>query len=105
MRMRTMIVLIGAAAALSACARDLPADSQAYVKSVEQSPAYHDGYVAGCETADLSHDRQKIHRDEARYQNDPDYRLGWTAAADNCHDTVFTPSTGRPTNAAIPNVY
>jgi len=102
--MRAMLILF-AAAALAACARQLPSDTQAYVKGVQSSPAYHDGYVDGCETADYSHDRQKFRRDEARFQNDPEYRLGWTAASENCHDTVFTPSTGRPTNSAIPNVY
>jgi hypothetical protein len=61
--------------------------------------------VEGCETADYAHDRQKMRRDEDKYQNDPEYRLGWTAATDDCHDTVFTPSTGRPTNSAIPNLY
>jgi hypothetical protein len=102
--MRAISILI-AAAALCACARQLPSDTQAYVKGVQSSAAYHDGYVDGCETADYSHDRQKFRRDEARFQNDPEYRLGWTAGSDNCHDTVFTPSTGRPTNSAIPNVY
>ena len=74
-------------------------------KACRKAPAYHDGYVDGCETADYSHDRQKFRRDEARFQNDPDYRLGWVAGTENCRDTVFTPSTGRPTNSAIPNVY
>jgi len=103
--MRTMIVFTGAVTLVSACARDVPKDTAAYVKSVETSPSFHDGYVAGCDTADLAHERQKIHRDEARFENDPDYRLGWTQGSENCHDTVFTPSTGRPTNSAIPNVY
>jgi hypothetical protein len=102
--MRTVIVFSGAVTA-AACARELPKDTAAYVKSVQSSPAYHQGYVDGCETADYSHDRQKFRRDEARFQNDPEYRLGWTAGSENCHDTVFTPSTGRPTNSAIPNVY
>ncbi len=103
--MRTVIVLSGAVTVVSACARDLPKDSVAYVKAVQSSPSYHDGYVDGCQTADYSHDRQKMRRDEDRFQNDPNYRLGWTAGSENCHDTVFTPSTGRPTNSAIPNVY
>lgn len=103
--MRTMIVFTGAVTVVSACARDVPSDTKAYVQSVMSSPSYHDGYVDGCETADLTHERQKMRRDEARFQNDPNYRLGWTAGSEHCHDTVFTPSTGRPTNSAIPNVY
>ena len=102
--MRNALLLI-AAVSLCACARDLPSDTRSYVKGVQTSAAYHEGYVDGCETADYSHDRQKMRRDEDKFQNDPEYRLGWTAASDDCHDTVFTPSTGRPSNSAIPNVY
>lgn len=99
------LVLIAGAIALAGCARDLPEDTQAYVKSVQMSAAYHDGYKQGCETADYSHDRQKSQRDENRFDNDPDYRLGWTAGADNCHDTVFTPSNGDPNKGHAGNLF
>ncbi|HEV2561108.1 MAG TPA: hypothetical protein VGT78_03115 [Rhizomicrobium sp.] len=104
MKLRTPILLC-AAIALAGCARPLPSDTASYVHGVQRSASYHQGYVEGCETADYSHDRQKMRRDENKFENDPEYRLGWTAATDDCHDTVFTPSTGRPTNSAIPNVY
>jgi len=99
------LVLIGAAAALSACARQLPSDTQAYVKGVQSSAAYHDGFTQGCETADLNHDMQKQRRNEDRFQNDPEYRLGWVAGTDNCHDTVFTPSTGDPNKGHAGNLF
>ena len=90
---------------LAGCARALPDDTRAYVKGVQESAAYHTGYSDGCETANLAQKHAEIHRDQIAFENDPEYRLGWTAATDDCHDTVFTPSTGRPTNSAIPNVY
>jgi hypothetical protein len=90
------LALFAAAAALAACARQLPADTQAYVKGVQASAAYHTGFTDGCATADLNHDMQKQRRNEDSFQNDPEYRLGWVAGTENCHDTVFTPSTGNP---------
>lgn len=99
------LVLIAAGAALAACARDIPSDTQAYVKGVQESAAYHEGYTDGCETADLDHDTQKQRRNEAKFQNDPEYRLGWVAATDNCHDTVFTPSSGDPNKGHAGNLF
>jgi hypothetical protein len=96
------LALIGAAVALAGCARNLPKDTQAYVKGVQASAAYHDGFTDGCETADLNHDMQKQRRDEDKFSNDPEYRLGWVAGSDNCHDTVFTPSTGNPNHTHPP---
>jgi hypothetical protein len=91
---RTFLLL--AAAALCACARQLPSDTQAYVKGVQTSAAYHTGFTQGCETADLDKDTQKQRRDADAFNKDSDYRLGWLAGTENCHDTVFTPSDGNP---------
>ncbi len=95
-------ILAGAALALGACARELPKDTAAYVKGVQSSAAYHDGFKQGCETADYNHDLQKQRRDEDKFRNDPEYRLGWVAGTENCHDTVFTPSTGNPNHTHPP---
>ncbi len=99
------LVFIAAAAAVAACARALPKDSVAYVKAVQSSAAYHDGFKQGCETADYNHDLQKQRRDKDRFENDPDYRLGWVAGTENCHDTVFTPSTGDPNKGHAGNLF
>ncbi len=97
---RTFLLL--GAAALAACARQLPADTAAYVKGVQESASYHTGFTQGCETADLDHDTQKQRRNADSFQNDPEYRLGWVAGTENCHDTVFTPSTGNPNHTHPP---
>jgi len=99
------LVLLSAAAALCACARQLPSDTQAYVKGVQSSASYHAGFTQGCETADLDHDTQKMRRNQDSFDNDPEYRLGWVAGTENCHDTVFTPSTGDPNKGHAGNLF
>lgn len=81
---------------LVCCARQVPTDMQAYEQSTKESPSYHKGYADGCEAANLSHDHDKIKRDNAAFQDDTEYRLGWVDGKAKCDDTVFTPSTGHP---------
>ncbi|HEV2561109.1 MAG TPA: hypothetical protein VGT78_03120 [Rhizomicrobium sp.] len=90
--MRRAILL--AAIALAGCARAVPDDTRAYVKGVEESAAYHTGYSDGCQTANLAQKHAEMHRDNAAFENDAEYRLGWADGSEKCKDVkIVHPST------------
>lgn len=82
--MSIRLALIGAAIlSLTACA-SRPSDTQAYVQGVHESASYKHGYDDGCENAGLSTDHAEAHRDYDKYQNVPEYRLGWVDGQEKC---------------------
>ena len=81
------------ALALGGCAAH-PDDTRAYVHGVQESADYHDGYALGCENANLSTEHAEAHRNNDKFENIPEYRLGWTAGQEKCKDvTHVQPST------------
>jgi hypothetical protein len=81
--MSIRFVLLGAVVLLAGCA-SRPSDTQAYIKSVQESDGYRQGYAEGCENAGLSTEHAEAHRNNDKFQNDPEYRLGWVDGQDKC---------------------
>ena len=87
--MSIRLAVLAAALLCGACA-ERPNDTQAYIKAVQNSPSYRQGYSDGCEMAGLSVDHADAHRNNDAFNNDPNYRLGWVAGQDKCKPVTFT---------------
>ena len=73
--------------------------SQDFILS-NATPAYADGYRAGCQTGtgEASNISRTVVRDDKRYQNEPDYQTGWDTAQRRCNSrSESTFSTGTTT--------
>jgi hypothetical protein len=82
--MFTRAALLGAAVLTLAACASRPSDTQAYVHAVQANPDYKQGYDDGCEYAGLSTEHAEAHRDNGKFQNIPEYRLGWVDGQDKC---------------------
>lgn len=80
--MRCTFIGAGAMAALPALtliACTQPA-SESRVNLSGFPPAFHQGYMEGCESAGTRH----MHRDEGRYRKDENYMQGWNDGYSIC---------------------
>jgi hypothetical protein len=91
----TIFVLAGIA--LCGCA-STPSDVKGFRQSELSSPRYQVGYNDGCEGANLNYAQSKMAggRNEQLFRTDDAYREGWMTGRENCKDTVFTVSSGKP---------
>ena len=53
---------------------------------ITQSPGYELGYAAGCTTGQKRQDAfsRALERDEAKYESDEAYRIGWNDGFNSC---------------------
>ncbi len=91
------VVLVFAGIVLCGCA-SAPADVRGQRQAELSSPRYQVGYNDGCEGANQNYAQSKMAggRNQQLFEVDAAYREGWLAGRENCRDTVFTVSSGKP---------
>lgn len=85
MRKRAPALVVALTAVLAACGTYTPR----WPPPADASAAYRAGYTDGCFTGTQKGTLDpypRVRKDEARYENDPEYREGWDSAVRLCYE-------------------